>query len=60
MPRPKKESVPASFRLALDVHERLDQFCRVSGQSKMVAVERAITMYIDDYEAKQRKLSEEK
>lgn len=60
MPRPKKESAPASFRLAVDVHERLEQFCKESGQSKTVAVERAITMYIDDYEEKQRKLKEKK
>lgn len=60
MPRIKKENVPVSFRLAKDVNERLEQFCKDSGQSKTVAVERAIVMYVDDYEVKQRKLSEEK
>lgn len=60
MSRQKKENVPVSFRLAKDVNERLEQFCKDSGQSKTVAVERAIAMYVDDYEAKQRKLSEEK
>ena len=60
MPRQKKENVPVSFRLAKDDNERLEQFCKDSGQSKTVAVERAIAKYVDDYEAKQRKLSEEK
>ena len=58
MPRTKKDNVPVSFRLAKDVNERLEQFCKDSGQSKTVAVERAIIMYIDDYEAKQKKLNE--
>ncbi|MBQ1733984.1 MAG: ribbon-helix-helix protein, CopG family [Lachnospiraceae bacterium] len=58
MPRTKKDNVPVSFRLAKEVNERLEQFCKDSGQSKTVAVERAIIMYIDDYEAKQKKLNE--
>ena len=43
-----------SFRLATDVHDRLDKYCEESGQSKTVAVERAITMYIDDFETKKK------
>ena len=53
MPRIKKDNTPTSFRLATDVYERLAKFCEESGQPKTVAVERAITMYIDDYEQKQ-------
>lgn len=60
MPRTKKENVPVSFRLAKEVNERLEQFCQDSGQSKTVAVERALIMYIEDYEAKQKKLNEVK
>lgn len=58
MARPKKENTPTSFRLDTAVLERLTQFCADSGQSKTVAVERAITMYINDYEEKQRRLQE--
>ena len=58
MARPKKENTPTSFRLNTAVLERLTQFCEESGQSKTVAVERAITMYINDYEEKQRRLQE--
>ena len=52
MARLKKDNTPTSF--ATDVYERLEKFCEESGQSKTVAVERAITMYIDDYEAKMK------
>lgn len=58
MARPKKESAPTSFRLDVAVLERLNKFCEDSGQTKTTAVERAIAMYIDDYEEKQRKLQE--
>ena len=57
MPRAKKENTPTSFRLSTTVYERLERFCEESGQSKTVAVERAITMYIDDYDAKQAFIS---
>ena len=46
--------------LATDVYERLVKFCAESGQPKTVAVERAINMYIDDYDAKMKRLEEEK
>lgn len=60
MTRTKKNTAPVSFRLAAEVNERLEKFCQDSGQSKTVAVERALAMYIDDYEAKMKKLSEDK
>lgn len=58
MPKAKKESVPVSFRLATDVYERLESYCEKSGLAKTSAVERAINMYIDDYETKQRIIEE--
>lgn len=58
MPRAKKENTPTSFRLATEVYDRLCKFCEESGQPKTVAVERAIMMYIDDYEEKKQKLIE--
>ena len=57
MARAKKENTPTSFRLSTAVYERLEKFCEESGQSKTVAVERAITMYIDDYDEKQAFIS---
>ena len=32
-----------------EIFEKLCQFCEDSGQSKMIAVERALEVYIDDY-----------
>ena len=58
MRKPKKESTPVSFRLDAEVVERLAKYCETSGQTKTVAVERAIAMYINDYEEKQRRLQE--
>ena len=60
MARPKKESAPTSFRLDTAISERLTKFCEESGQTKTTAVERALEMYIDDYNAKMEKLKEEK
>ena len=57
MPRAKKENTPTSFRLSTAVYERLERFCEESGQSKTVAIERAVSMYIDDYDAKMQKLN---
>jgi predicted DNA-binding protein len=53
----KKQQTPTSFRMATDVFERLEEFCEESGQSKTLAVERAITMYINDYEAKKKQVA---
>lgn len=47
--RAKKDNVPVSVRLEKGIYEKLCQFCIDSGQSKTVAVERALEMYIDDY-----------
>ena len=51
-----KESHPISIRMEKDIFDRLQQFCEDSGQSKTVAIERAISMYIDDYDDKKRQL----
>ena len=49
MARAKKDNVPVSMRLEKGIFEKLSKFCEDSGQSKTVAVERALEMYIDDY-----------
>ena len=47
MGRPRKDNVPVSFRLERTVFDKLNQFCKDSGQAKTVAIERALVMYID-------------
>lgn len=58
MARPKKDNHPVTIRLATPLYEKLNQFCEDSGQSKTVAMERALAMYIEDYYAKQAQLEE--
>ena len=50
MARPKK---PITVRIEQNIFDRLNQFCNDSGQSKTVAIERALQMYMDDYDKKQ-------
>ena len=54
MARPKKDNMPMSVRLATPVYERLNKYCEEAGQPKTVAVERALTMFIDDYDRKKK------
>lgn len=58
MARPKKNGTYLNVCIETDVYKRLDDFCKDAGQSKTVAVERALTAYLNDYEEKQRKLKE--
>ena len=59
MARPKtKEFKPLSVRLDATLYDRLDSYSKESGQPKTVAVERALTMFIDDYEEKQALLKQ--
>ena len=53
MPRQKKDNHSITIRIATDIFNRLNQFCEDSGQSKTAAVERALTMYMNDYDEKQ-------
>lgn len=46
--RPKKKGVSLSMKLSVDVNEMLLKHCEITGQSKTVAVERAIRAYCND------------
>lgn len=52
MPKPKKDSHPLTLRMDKPTYDRLTVYCEDSGQSKTIAIERAINMYIDEYEKK--------
>ncbi len=56
MVREKKDSRAFSIRMDSGTFERLEKYCEEAGQTKTVAIERAINQYIDDYEDKMRKL----
>ena len=54
MARPKKkDSTSITLRLDTEIYNRLDKFSDESGQPKVVAVERALNAYLDDYYEKQ-------
>lgn len=50
MARPRKESHPFSIKMEADTYDRLQAYCEKSGQPKTVAIERAVNMFIDNYE----------
>ena len=56
MPRPKKDNCPLSLRIEKNVYDRLTQYCEDSGQTKTLAIERALMGYIDEYYRQQEKL----
>lgn len=58
MPRPKKDNHSMTIRLATPIFDRLTQYCDDSGQSKTVAIERALTRFMDDYYEKQQLIAE--
>ncbi len=58
MARPKKNGRYINVCIDAPIYERLEVMCEDSGQTKTVAVERALTAYLDEYEEKQRMLKE--
>ena len=50
MARQKKESHPITIRMAQELFDRINDFCDRSGQPKTVAIERALTEYINAYD----------
>ena len=50
MARPRKESHPITVRLEQNIYDRLNDFCERSGQTKTVAIERAIKTYIESFD----------
>lgn len=58
MARPKKNGTYLNVCIETPIYERLEVFCEDAGQTKTVAVERALMLYLEDYEVKQKKLKE--
>lgn len=56
MPRAKKEYRPFSIRMASNIYDRMDKYCEDTGVPKTAMIERAISMYLDNYEETQRQL----
>ena len=56
MPREKKDSRNFACKFDREIFEKLEEFCRLSGQSKTVVVERAVEKYVTDNMEKMREL----
>ena len=58
MARPKKNGTYLNVCIETPIYERLEALCDDAGQTKTVAVERALSAYIADYEEKQKMIRE--
>ena len=56
MARPKKNGKYLNVCIETPIYERLVNLCEEAGQTKTVAVERALTLYLDSYEERQNLL----
>lgn len=53
MARAKKNGTYLNVCIETPIYARLVRMCEEAGQTKTVAVERALTLYLNDYEEKQ-------
>ena len=58
MARPKKNGTYLNVCIETPIYERLESLCADAGQTKTVAVERALALYFNDYEEKQQILKD--
>ena len=58
MSRRKKEYRPFSIRMATNIYDRMDKYCENTGVPKTAVIERAINMYLDNYEETQKQLEQ--
>lgn len=50
MARPRKDYKPVSFKMDAAIYDRLTDFCRRTGQMKTFAFEKALEMYMDNFD----------
>lgn len=49
MPRQKKDAKILNIKLAREISNQLEQFCKESGISKTVATEKILSKYFEEY-----------
>ena len=54
MKRVKKETQSVTLRMEKELCDRLNDYCARSGQSKTVAIERAVDAYIKNYDEERK------
>ncbi len=58
MAKPKKNGTYLNLCIETSIYKRLEAICNDAGQTKTVAVERALKKYFDEYDAKQKIMNE--
>ncbi len=58
MARPKKNGTYLNVCIDTMIYERLESVCSDAGQTKTIAVERALEAYLDGYDEKKKRLKE--
>lgn len=49
MARPKKESTPLNINLDKEINKKLSLFCKSTGFTKTVVVEKSLNKFIEEY-----------
>lgn len=57
MARPKKNGKYLNVCIQEEIYQKLEDFCAEAGQTKTIAVERALIQYIENYDAIQAKIN---
>ena len=58
MPKPKKDSRAFSIRMATEIYDRMEKYCKETSVPKTAVIERALRMYLDDYEETRKRLKQ--
>lgn len=58
MARAKKNGTYLNVCIETPIYERLEKLCDEAGQTKTIAVERALRAYLDEFDEKQKMLKE--
>ncbi len=53
MARAKKDGIYVNAQIESAVYKKLEKYCAETGCTKTAVIERALTMFIEDYERKQ-------
>ena len=59
MAREKKDAKAFGCKFDREIFERLEEFCKISGQNKTMVVERAVDKYLEENLEKMREFSKQ-
>ena len=59
MARAKKDAKAFGCKFDREIYEKLEEFCKISGQNKTAVVERAVAKYLNENLEKMREFSKQ-